>query len=85
MLFMDWVEASSDENVAARAAADSVALADEMFAFVERIHNDARNLANNKNPDFLIVAQNAPICCTKKSLRKVYGVRAVEALMTGTV
>ena len=41
MLFMDWVEASSDENVAAHAAADSVALADEMFAFVEKIHNYA--------------------------------------------
>lgn len=55
-IYMDWVEAFSDTNVVTAAANDSVNPASEMFRLIEAIRDHARLT----NPDYLIVAQNAP-------------------------
>jgi len=58
-IYMDWVEAFSDENVIARAADDGVEPVDEMFSFIESIRYYAREESTRADPDYLIIAQNA--------------------------
>lgn len=59
-IYMDWVEAFSDENVIASASEGIEFTAREMLAFIEEIAQYARFDSPNANPDYLIVAQNAP-------------------------
>ncbi len=54
-IYLDWVEAYEDEDVAARAAADGIDPADAMIAFIGRM----RDYARARNPNFLIIQQNA--------------------------
>lgn len=55
-IYMDWVEAYSDPSV--MAVADGLALnpAQEMIGFIREI----REYAQARNPDFLVIPQNAP-------------------------
>ncbi|MFT6399649.1 MAG: cysteinyl-tRNA synthetase, partial [Bradymonadia bacterium] len=55
-VYLDWIEAYSDETVIEAAESDGVDPADEMVAFVEAIRSAGRSVT----PDFLVVAQNAP-------------------------
>jgi cysteinyl-tRNA synthetase len=59
-IYMDWVEAFSDTNVTAKAQLDAVDPGAEMFNFIEEIRTYARQTSSNSNPNYLIVAQNAP-------------------------
>ena len=54
-IYMDWVEAYSDETVAAVADALGLDPIEEMIAFIAEI----RDYARAQNPDFLVVPQNA--------------------------
>ena len=54
-VYLDWVEAYSDENVLAFAEQDGVDPVEEMIWWVEDIATAARAL----DPDFLVIAQNA--------------------------
>jgi len=54
-IYMDWVEAYSDEAVAAAAQAAGVDPVEEMVKFIREI----RDYARQQNPDFLIIPQNA--------------------------
>ncbi|MCH9034828.1 MAG: endo alpha-1,4 polygalactosaminidase [Planctomycetes bacterium] len=53
-IYLDWVEAFEDEEVAARARADGLDPADEMIAFIGQM----RDYARARNPNFLIIQQN---------------------------
>ena len=55
-VYLDWVEAYDDEYVRAFAETEGKNTEHEMMAFIESIRNKGRSV----NPDFLIVAQNAP-------------------------
>lgn len=57
-IYMDWVEAFTDPNVEDAAATAGVAPDEEMFKLVEEIRTYAHVTKNE--PDFLVVAQNAP-------------------------
>ena len=60
-IYMDWVEAFCDERVVEQATEDGVAdPAAAMLDFIEKIRVYARALSPNANPDFVVVAQNAP-------------------------
>lgn len=54
-IYLDWVEAYEDVDVIARAQADGVDPANEMINFIGRM----RDYARARNPDFLIIQQNA--------------------------
>jgi cysteinyl-tRNA synthetase len=54
-IYLDWVEAYSDENVLAAAEEDGVDPADEMTAWVEGLALTGRD----GDPGFLVVGQNA--------------------------
>ena len=54
-IYLDWVEAYEDEDVAARATADGIDPADAMITFIGRM----RTYALARNPNFLIIQQNA--------------------------
>lgn len=54
-VYLDWVEAYSDENVATAARRDSIDPADEMTAWVAALAETGRNI----DSEFLVVAQNA--------------------------
>ncbi len=54
-IYMDWVEAYSDDHVAAAAAAEGLDPAAEMVSFIKEI----RDYARGRHPGFLVVAQNA--------------------------
>ncbi len=54
-IYMDWIEAYSDEMVAAAAAAAGVDPVAAMVAFIREI----RDYARQQNPDFVIIPQNA--------------------------
>lgn len=54
-VYLDWVEAYTDENVVAAAEEDDVDPADEMSLWVEAIAERGRSL----DPGFLVVGQNA--------------------------
>ncbi|MCP4681965.1 MAG: hypothetical protein GY864_06515 [Desulfobacterales bacterium] len=58
-IYMDWVEAFSDDNVIAKANNDDVVPSVEMFNFIENIRDYARLESVNADPDYLIIAQNA--------------------------
>lgn len=58
-IYMDWVEAFSDEDVIAKADSDGINTASAMFDFIAKIRNYARIRSQHANPQFLIVAQNA--------------------------
>ncbi|MCP4688753.1 MAG: hypothetical protein GY859_11930 [Desulfobacterales bacterium] len=59
-IYMDWVEAFSDENVKAKAVVDGVEdTAAAMLDFIRDIRDHARTRSPNANPDYLVVAQNA--------------------------
>jgi cysteinyl-tRNA synthetase len=55
-IYMDWVEAYDDEYVIAAALDDQVIAADEMVDFIDHL----RTVAQARDPEFLIVQQNAP-------------------------
>lgn len=55
-IYMDWVEAYDDEGVISRAKVEGKDPAEEMVTFIGEI----RKYARKRNPDFLIVPQNAP-------------------------
>lgn len=54
-IYLDWVEAYSDEGVAAFAAEEGVDPRQEMIWWVEDIGNYGRD----QNPDFIVIGQNA--------------------------
>lgn len=54
-VYLDWVEAYSDENVGALASAQRKDAVAQMKAFVATIRAEGRAL----DPDFLVIAQNA--------------------------
>jgi cysteinyl-tRNA synthetase len=54
-VYLDWVEAYSDENVAAAARADGVDARQEMIWWV----GDIGDFGRARNPDFIVIAQNA--------------------------
>jgi len=54
-IYLDWVEAYSDDNVATAASRDNVDPIDEMVNWVAALAQTGRD----GNPDFLVVAQNA--------------------------
>jgi cysteinyl-tRNA synthetase len=58
-IYMDWVEAFSDENVVAKANTDGIDPATAMFDFIEKIRTYARTTSTNANPNYLVIAQNA--------------------------
>jgi cysteinyl-tRNA synthetase len=58
-IYMDWVEAFSDENVMEKAAADGVDPVTAMFDFIEKIRHYARNQSPHANAGYLVIAQNA--------------------------
>ena len=59
-IYMDWVEAFSDEDVIDKAESDGIhSTASAMFDFIEKIQRYARVESPNANPNFLVVAQNA--------------------------
>lgn len=54
-IYLDWVEAYSDENVVAAAGQDAVDPVEEMIWWVD----DLAQAARNQNPEFLVISQNA--------------------------
>lgn len=54
-VYLDWVEAYSDENIITAAKSDEVDPRQEMIWWVEDIAEFTRSL----NPDFIVMAQNA--------------------------
>jgi cysteinyl-tRNA synthetase len=54
-VYLDWVEAYSDEQVAAQAEAEGLDPVQEMVCFV----GDIASFGRAQNPDFLVIAQNA--------------------------
>jgi cysteinyl-tRNA synthetase len=54
-VYLDWVEAYSDENVLAFAEQDGVAPIQEMIWWVA----DMADFTRQQNPDFIVIAQNA--------------------------
>ena len=55
-IYLDWVEAYTDEAVIDAAAAEGLDPADEMVRFVENLRAAGREVT----PDFVVIAQNAP-------------------------
>jgi cysteinyl-tRNA synthetase len=55
-IYLDWVEGYDDPSVRARAKKDGVNPKGEMIRFIRTI----RETAQARNPDFLVIAQNAP-------------------------
>jgi cysteinyl-tRNA synthetase len=55
-IYLDWVEAFDDESVIEEAASQGVDPAVEMIQFIQEM----KDYAQQRNPDFLIVQQNAP-------------------------
>ena len=55
-VYLDWVEAYDETKVREKATTDGVNPELEMMKFIERIKEKGKDL----NPDFLIIAQNAP-------------------------
>jgi len=54
-VYLDWIEAYSDENVLAAASKDGVNAKAEMLQWIEEIGDFGRS----RNPKFVVVAQNA--------------------------
>ncbi|MBU7035366.1 MAG: endo alpha-1,4 polygalactosaminidase, partial [Theionarchaea archaeon] len=54
-IYLDWVEAYSDENVIARAEKEGVNPLQEMIRFI----NDINLFTRSKDPAFIIIGQNA--------------------------
>jgi cysteinyl-tRNA synthetase len=54
-IYLDWVEAYSDENVVAAAASEGIDPRQEMIWFV----GDMAEFARNQNPEFIVIGQNA--------------------------
>jgi cysteinyl-tRNA synthetase len=60
-IYMDWVEAFSDEDVIEKAEDDGINdTAAAMFDFIEKIRSYAQLESPHANPNFLVIAQNAP-------------------------
>ncbi len=60
-IYMDWVEAFSDTAVVAKAETDGITnTVTAMLDFIENIRTYARVTATNANPNYWVVAQNAP-------------------------
>ncbi len=60
-IYLDWVDAFSDENVIKKAQIDGIPdIAEAMLDFIEKIRIYARQDSSYAHEDFLIVAQNAP-------------------------
>ena len=55
-IYLDWVEAYSDENVISAADAAGVDAEEEMVAWVSALAANGRY----QNPNFIVIAQNAP-------------------------
>ena len=54
-IYLDWVEAYSDENVVVKAFADGVDPIEEVIWWV----TDLAEFARSQNPDFIVIGQNA--------------------------
>jgi len=59
-IYMDWIEAYEDDAVVARAERDGVNPATEMIKFIREL----RQAARARDPQFLVIAQNAPELAT---------------------
>lgn len=55
-IYMDWIEAYSDENVVAFAEEDGVDPVEEMLWFI----GDIADYTKDQRADFIVIAQNAP-------------------------
>jgi cysteinyl-tRNA synthetase len=55
-VYLDWVEGYDDDKIIARAQSDNVNPENEMMNFIQ----DIKSVGESINPNFLIVAQNAP-------------------------
>ncbi|MBI4647484.1 MAG: endo alpha-1,4 polygalactosaminidase [Bacteroidia bacterium] len=55
-IYLDWVEAYDDDKVRIAAQEDSVTGEEEMLEFI----GEMRNVGKSINPDFVVIAQNAP-------------------------
>lgn len=55
-IYLDWVEAYDDEKVRAVAEQNGLIAEEEMLTFIEQM----RVVGKNINPNFLVIAQNAP-------------------------
>lgn len=64
-VYLDWVEAYSDENVMAAAEGDDVYATAEMIRWVGRIAAYGRQ----RDPDFIVIAQNAAELATDEDYR----------------
>ncbi len=66
-IYMDWIEAYSDERVIDKVAEDFALTYEQaeekssqlMFDFIDKIGTYARTEADDANPDYLVVTQNA--------------------------
>ena len=58
-IYLDWVEAFEDEDVIEAAQIEGIDPATEMISFIEEM----RNYAVERNPDFIIIQQNAASLC----------------------
>ncbi len=76
-IYMDWVEGFDDTRVIQNANAQGVDPAVAMFDFIQKIRDYARNDSLNKNPDYLIVAQNASNLYEENSSRYVSLIDAI--------
>jgi len=59
-LYLDWIEAYEDEAVLARATHDGVDATAQMIGFIGAL----RQAARRRDPEFLVIAQNAPDLAT---------------------
>lgn len=75
-VYLDWVEAYDNEQVAEAAEEDSIHAANSMVSFISEIRQAGRNVTS----DFLVIAQNAPylIDATSEDYASVIDALAVE-------
>jgi cysteinyl-tRNA synthetase len=73
-VYLDWIEAYSDENVLAAAQRDGVNAEDEMVAWVSKLAAAGRA----RQPDFVLIAQNAAGLAHRDDYRAVIDAIAQE-------
>jgi cysteinyl-tRNA synthetase len=77
-IYMDWVEAFCDSLVVVKAQMDGVDPVNEMFDFIEKICTYARQESPNANPEYLIIAQNAPDLYEEDPVRYIQCIDAIS-------
>jgi cysteinyl-tRNA synthetase len=69
-IYMDWIEIFVERNVLSKAKKQGITETHEfLFDFFERIKTYAREESIHKNPEFLMIAQNAPFLFEKNPAR----------------